>query len=92
MRVFHLQRNRHYQNTINLDKLLTLVPAEQQEKILSSASDSNAPVIDTIAAGYTKVLSKGRLPNVPFIVRARFVSANAEKKIKAAGGVVELAA
>lgn len=31
-----------------------------------------------------------RLPEAPFIVKARFVSKLAEEKIKAAGGVVEL--
>ena len=60
--------------------------------LAASASASAAPVIDTLAAGYGKVLGKGRLPNVPVIVKARFVSALAEKKIKAAGGVVELIA
>ena len=44
----------------------------------------------TLAAGYGKVLGKGRLPNVPVIVKARFVSALAEKKIKAAGGISSL--
>lgn len=42
--------------------------------------------------GYTKVLGKGRLPNTPVIVRARYVSRKAELKIKEAGGVVELIA
>jgi ribosomal protein L15 len=42
--------------------------------------------------GYTKVLGKGRLPNTPVIVKARYVSRKAEIKIKEAGGVVELVA
>jgi large subunit ribosomal protein L27Ae len=33
-----------------------------------------------------------RLPELPFIVKARFVSKKAEEKIKAAGGVVQLVA
>merc|ERR1712230_224492 len=32
------------------------------------------PVIDTLAAGYGKVLAKGRLPAYPIIVKARYVS------------------
>lgn len=59
---------------------------------MKSASATSAPVIDTLAAGYGKVLGKGRLPNVPVIVKARFVSALAEKKIREVGGVVELVA
>merc|ERR1712230_191869 len=31
------------------------------------------PVIDTLAAGYGKVLAKGRLPAYPIIVKARYV-------------------
>jgi ribosomal protein L15 len=42
--------------------------------------------------GYTKVLGKGRLPETPIIVRARYVSRKAEEKIKNVGGVVELIA
>jgi ribosomal protein L15 len=34
----------------------------------------------------------GRLPEIPVVVRARYVSSEAEKKITAAGGVVELVA
>lgn len=39
-----------------------------------------------------KVLGKGRLPDLPLIVKARFVSELAEAKIKQAGGVVVLVA
>ena len=46
----------------------------------------------TLAAGYGKVLGKGRIPQLPVIVKARWVSALAEKKILEAGGVVQLVA
>lgn len=36
------------------------------------------------------LMCNGRLPDVPVIVKARYVSKLAEEKIKAAGGVVEL--
>ncbi len=42
--------------------------------------------------GYFKVLGKGRLPETPVIVRAKYFSKSAEKKIKAIGGVAELVA
>ena len=35
---------------------------------------------------------QGRLPQIPIVVKARYVSAEAEKKIKEAGGVVQLVA
>ena len=57
-----------------------------------TAESTEVPVIDTLAAGYGKVLGKGRLPQVPFIVKARWVSSLAERKIKEAGGVVKLVA
>ncbi|KDN40775.1 putative RPL28-60S large subunit ribosomal protein L27a.e [Tilletiaria anomala UBC 951] len=90
MRHFHLTRNMSWKPVINLDKLWTLVPAEQRKGL--SASSTEVPVIDTLAAGYGKVLGKGRLPALPCIVKARFVSELAEKKIKEAGGVVKLVA
>ncbi|KAG5355725.1 60S ribosomal protein [Yarrowia sp. C11] len=92
MRYFHKQPNHFWKPVVNVENLWALVPAENRDKYLSSASESAAPVIDTLAHGYGKVLGKGKLPNVPVIVKARFVSEIAEKKIKAAGGVIELIA
>lgn len=64
---------------MNLDKLWSLVPAEKREEYLTKKSDK-APVLDLLSLGYSKVLGKGRLPNVPIVVRARYVSKEAEKK------------
>lgn len=86
MRHFHLTRNSYYRPVVNIDKLWSLVSAENKE----AASGDAVPVIDTLAAGYGKVLGKGRLPDRPIIVKARWVSALAEKKIKEAGGVVKV--
>lgn len=91
-RYFHKQQLHFWKPVLNLDKLWTLVEEEKREQYLTSSSSSAAPVIDTLAAGYGKVLGKGRLPQVPVIVKARFVSKLAEEKIRAAGGVVELVA
>ncbi|KAL9940644.1 hypothetical protein V8E36_000132 [Tilletia maclaganii] len=90
MRHYHLTRNSTHRPVINLDKLWTLVPAETRKGLTSSSTE--VPVIDTLAAGYGKVLGKGRLPQLPVIVKARWVSELAEKKIKEAGGVVKLVA
>jgi large subunit ribosomal protein L27Ae len=73
-------------------QLWSLVPAEQREKFLANKSSDTAPVLDLLSFGYSKVLGKGRLPEVPLIVRARYFSKDAEKKIKEAGGVVQLVA
>merc|ERR1712072_600367 len=45
------------------------------------------PVIDVTKSGFFKVLGKGRLPAQPVIVKAKFFSKSAEKKIKEVGGV-----
>lgn len=90
MRHYHLLRNPQHKPVLNLDKLWTLVPASARDGL--TAQSTEVPVIDTLAAGYGKVLGKGRLPELPVIVKARWVSALAEKKIKAAGGVVKLVA
>lgn len=42
--------------------------------------------------GIFKVLGKGRLPAIPVIVKAKFFSKLAEKKIKEAGGACVLTA
>ncbi|KAJ7171580.1 ribosomal protein L18e/L15P, partial [Mycena crocata] len=75
---------------INVDKLWSLIPAAEQKGL--TADSSIVPVIDTLRFGYGKVLGNGHLPKLPFIVKARFVSAIAEAKIKEAGGVVSLIA
>lgn len=90
MRYFHKQQAHFWKPVINIDSLWSLVE-NKDEKIASSTKDA-AVVIDTLASGYGKVLGKGRLPNVPVIVKARYVSKLAEEKILAAGGVVELIA
>ena len=59
---------------------------------MAGKKNDTAPVLDLLPLGYAKVLGKGRLPEIPLVVRARFVSALAEKKIRDAGGVVELVA
>ncbi|KAK2730962.1 60s ribosomal protein l28 [Colletotrichum kahawae] len=83
---------RHFwKPVINLDKLWTLVPAEKREEYIAGKKDT-VPVIDLLPFGYSKVLGKGRLPEVPIVVKARWVSKLAEKKITEAGGVVELVA
>jgi len=90
MRHYHLTNNKYWRPIINVDKLWSLVP-EEQKKGLTKNSDV-VPVIDTLRYGYGKVLGNGVLPKLPFIVKARFVSAKAEAKIKEAGGVVSLIA
>lgn len=57
--------------------------AQQKERV---------PVIDVTKAGYFKVLGKGRLPNQPVVVRAKFFSKTAERRIKAIGGACILTA
>ncbi|KAJ5219809.1 Helicase-like DEXD box c2 type, partial [Penicillium chermesinum] len=92
MRYFHKTKQQFWKPTINLDKLWSLVPAEKRDAYLSGQKNDSAPVIDLLPLGYSKVLGKGRLPQIPVVVRARYFSRDAEQKIKEAGGVVELVA
>lgn len=50
------------------------------------------PVIDVTKAGYFKVLGKGRLPAQAVVVKAKFFSKTAERRIKAVGGACVLTA
>ncbi|GMJ10819.1 hypothetical protein like AT1G70600 [Hibiscus trionum] len=59
----------------------------------AKANKDAAPMIDVTQYGYFKVLGKGVLPeNQTIVVKAKFVSKTAEKKIKEAGGAVLLTA
>ncbi|KAK5329133.1 60S ribosomal protein L28 [Exophiala xenobiotica] len=89
---FHRTQNQFWKPTINLDKLWTLVPQETRDEYISGNKKDTAPVFDLLPLGYSKVLGKGRLPEIPIVVRARYVSKQAERKIKEAGGVIELVA
>ncbi|KAJ9637918.1 60S ribosomal protein L27a [Exophiala oligosperma] len=92
MRHFHLTRNQYWKPTINLDKLWALLPEETRDQYVSGKKTDTAPVLDLLPLGYSKVLGKGRIPEIPIVVRARWFSKEAERKIKEAGGVVELVA
>jgi ribosomal protein L15 len=73
-------------------QLWSLVPAETRDAYVEKKTTDTAPVLDLLPLGYSKVLGKGRLPEIPMVVRARYFSKEAERKIKEAGGVVELVA
>ena len=90
MRVFHLKKNIHYRPIINLDKILTLVPKDVVEKAKTSNSDEKL-TIDVTKYGYYKVLGKGILP-FAIIVKAKFFSKEAEKRLKDIGGAAVLIA
>jgi len=93
MRYFHKQQNHFWKPVINLEKLWSLVPAEKRDEYLAADSKKETvPVLDLLPLGYSKVLGKGRIPSVPLVVRARWFSKEAERKITEAGGVVELVA
>ena len=73
-------------------QLWSLVPQETRDAYLAEKKTDTAPVLDLLPLGYAKVLGKGRVPEIPVVVRARYFSKEAERKIKEAGGVVELVA
>jgi len=90
IRQFALQRNKLHFPIVNLDKLWTLV-TDASRKLYASNKD-RVPVIDVTKAGFFKVLGKGFLPSQPVVVKAKFFSKTAEKKIKAVGGACVLTA
>ena len=90
MRVFHYKPNIHFRPTINLDRILTLVPRDVLEQ--AKAKKDQSLVIDVTKYGFHKVLGKGKLPAIPIVVKAKFFSAKAEKRIKEIGGACVLCA
>ena len=90
IRTFNLQRNRLHFPSINIDKVWNLLT--EQSRLKSATTPDRIPVIDVTKAGYFKVLGKGFLPTQPVVIKAKFFSKIAEKKIRAIGGACVLTA
>jgi large subunit ribosomal protein L27Ae len=58
MRRFHLTPNAHWNPTINVDKLWTLVPDEHKKDLKENSQV--VPVVNVLHHGYSKVLGNGR--------------------------------
>ena len=89
MRYYHYLYNRDYCPSVNVSRLWTLVPENVRK---DWKEGSPVPVIDVTHAGYFKVLGRGKLPKQPVVVRAKFFTKMAERKIKQAGGACVLTA
>ena len=87
--MINIINNIHFRPCVNLDKILTLVPKEAVEE--GKNAKDKALTIDVTKYGYYKVLGKGKLP-FPVVVKAKFFSKEAEKRIKEAGGACVLIA
>jgi large subunit ribosomal protein L27Ae len=91
MRQFHVKRNIGFCPVINVDRLWALLPSTVYDSC-KSGTETQTPIIDVTAAGAFKVLGKGHLPKIPIIVKAKYFSHDAEKKIKECGGACVLTA
>merc|ERR1711966_427392 len=89
MRYFHKTQNQFHRPVLNIDKLWTLV-SKQTRTV--QRKDGKVPVIDLGVSGYSKLLGKGICPKIPCVVKAKFFSRKAEKKINAIGGQCVLSA
>lgn len=87
MRNYHVHANQNFCAALNLNRVWALIPEDQKEKFLAAKSTTAAPVVDVTKFGFFKVIGRGELPQCPIIIKARSFSRDAEKKIKAAGGV-----
>ncbi|XP_051022474.1 60S ribosomal protein L27a-like [Acomys russatus] len=90
MKHYHLKRNQSFCPAVNLDKLWTLV-SEQTRVNAAKNKTGGAPITD-VRSGYYKVLGKGKLPQQPVIVKAKFCSRRAKEKVKGVGGACVLVA
>merc|ERR1712178_404815 len=90
MRYFHKTNNQFFKPIVNVDKLWAIMGEE--ERVKAAGMKNKAPVLDVTQHGLFKVLGKGKLPNQPIVVKAKFFSKLAEKKIKEVGGACELVA
>jgi len=93
MRYFHKTKQQFHCPTVNVDRLWTLVSDRLREQYAEKDGEKDrVPVIDVTRFGFYKVLGNGPLPKQPVIVKAKFFSKKAERKIKAVGGVAVLTA
>mmetsp|Transcript_2808 Transcript_2808/g.3878 ORF Transcript_2808/g.3878 Transcript_2808/m.3878 type:complete len:149 (-) Transcript_2808:1571-2017(-) len=90
MRHYHVLKNRSFMPIVNLDMLWPMLPEGTLEK--AKEMEGKAPVIDVTKKGFFKVCGKGALPEVPIIVKAKWFTSLAEKKIKQTGGACVLTA
>ncbi|KAL7701959.1 60s ribosomal protein L27A/L29 [Lotmaria passim] len=88
MNHYHKKKNQEWKPTINLNNLSRLIASEEAAKAQKGGS---LPVVDLQSNGYAKLLGNGHI-QVPCIVKARYVSKLADKKIRKAGGAVVLQA
>ena len=72
-----------------MDELWNMLPEKAQEQAMKDTT--KAPVIDLTQHGVFKLLGRGRIDR-PVVVKTKFISSIAEKKIKAAGGACILTA
>jgi hypothetical protein len=68
------------------------ITAQKKARETAAKSKAQAPVIDVTQHGIFKVLGKGQLPAQPVVVKAKFFSKLAERKIKEVGGACVLTA
>ena len=92
MRWFHKKANGSFCKTVNVEMLWNLVDEGVYDKAKAAGAGADAPVIDCVRLGIFKVLGKGKIPEVPLIVKAKYFSKMAESKIVAAGGICVLVA
>jgi len=93
MRHFHLTRNAQFCPIINVDKLWALVPEEAKQGLTADSEVvpvvdclhhgyskvlGNGQYVYQVSSWETADVAVVRLPNLPIIVKARFVSARAE--------------
>merc|ERR1739848_445233 len=72
MRYWHKLPGRSFCPIINIDKLWSLVGEKARQHWAENTS--KAPIIDVTKKGFFKVVGKGKLPEQPVIVKARFFS------------------
>ena len=92
MRTFNYKAYRDHRPSVNIDTLWALAGEQQYQEAKEGKLGNKAVVVDVVNHGFFKVLGRGTLPKIPLIVRARYFSADAERKIKQAGGICELRA
>ena len=83
MRYFRKTKQKNYCPIINIDKAYSLV---SQANAMNQANLKNLKLISSNDFNAFKILGKGKIPKMQLVVKAKFFSKKAVKKITQSGG------
>lgn len=83
MRYFRKTKQKNYCPIVNIDKTYSLF---SQSDTINQNNSKSLPLINLNDLSAFKILGKGKGPDIPVLIKAKFFSKKASKKILKSGG------